>query len=100
MSVRHCRLAELAMHLRWRPSAALSSVVELAPRRPAPWSARCAAAPRSVMLLEEGGYVSAVHRMLRPWVSYVPYYRYLPQELRDVVNLLADKPALASVGSV
>jgi hypothetical protein len=50
----------------------------------------------SVMILEEGGYISAAHRMMRPWVSYVPFYRFMPQELRDVVNLLAAKPALGA----
>jgi len=43
----------------------------------------------SVLFVEESGYLSALHRMLRPWVHYVPFYRFLPQELRDGLNLLA-----------
>ena len=49
----------------------------------------------SVLIVEESGYASSLHRMLRPWVHYVPFYRHLPQELRDVVNFLDQTPGLA-----
>lgn len=49
----------------------------------------------STLLLEEEGYVSTLQRILRPWVSYVPFYRFLPQELRDRVNWLDDNPDVA-----
>ena len=49
----------------------------------------------SLLFIEETGYVDSLHRMMRPWVSYVPFYRLVPQELRDVVNFVAARPALA-----
>ena len=57
--VRRCRMAGHTMHLRWRPGAALSSVVELAPRRVAPWSARCAAAQLNACATRGAGCVGA-----------------------------------------
>lgn len=34
---------------------------------------------------EESGYRSFYHRMLRPWVHYVPFWRERPQELLDTL---------------
>ena len=63
--VRRCRPAEHAMHLRWRPAAALSSVVELAPRRAAPWSARCADAQLTGCAAHGAGCAGAQRSRLR-----------------------------------